>query len=264
MKQFNDLDFFLGKAPIHINKEDMLSYFVYAYEFTWTYPMFLENKDRIIEFIQERINEEFIDIQSLSGDQRWWLFVFITMREILSYYSAEYGFQTVQYLIQKIHLTSTDSLCLYANIIHYIMMNSIPDVLVLRPLEMKAVQTALSDVDQYVDFFMDKQDALIEVIRKNVNQKDFKKGYLDEILMKDRSILRKYSNMYNAYFEVFMHFFISVFDYKIAPEKMSREDLEKAISELVLLFVATSVEKPKVEALHRDLFGIVKDIQNKL
>lgn len=263
MKKYDNMDFVLGKAPTHIAKEDLLSYFVYAYELSWTLPMFRSKKDKMMEFIEQEIKKESIDTDALSVEKQWWLFVFITFREMLTYHSAEFAFQTVQHLIRQMSSASEESLCLYANMVHSIMMKDLPDVLVVRPLEMKPIQTILAESDLSVVFFMDRHEAIVKVIRKHINQKDLKLSYFGELLMKDRSILRKFSNIYNVYFEVLMHFFISTYDYKMSPQEMTPEVLEKAISDLVLLFVAASVEtKPKIEGLHKDLFEIVKEIKN--
>lgn len=262
MKKYDTLEFVLGKVPTHIDKSEMMSYFVHAYELTWTLPVFDKKKDIMIDFLEEQIHKEKIDVESLSGEKFWWLLVFFIHREILFYHSAEFAFQTVQHVIRHISSTSEESLCIYANMVHSIMMKDVPDVMVVRPMEMKAVQTVLAEVDPSVIFFMERHERFVKAIKKHLNQKDLKQSYFNELLMKDRSILRKYSNIYNVYFEVFMHFFISTYDYKMSPKEMTPEALDKAISDLVLIFVAASVDtKPKIEGLHKDLFDIVKEIQ---
>ncbi|WPS85373.1 hypothetical protein SMD22_01725 (plasmid) [Brevibacillus halotolerans] len=260
----HEVDFLLGQAPKHIEKADILPFFVYAYEFTWTLPMFIEKKDRMLTYLQEEIERESIDINDLSTERRWWLFVLIAMREIAKYHSAEFAMQTVQYVLSRIMHIPEQSLLHYANIIQSVMIREIPDVLIIRPLELQTVKSVFEYTDELVQFLLAKKNDFLKVIKKHLIQRDLQKEYLDGILIKDRNIMRKFSNMWNVYFEVFIQFFVSVYDYRLSPEKMGAEDLDKAINELILIFLIASVEnKEKIDNLHSELHDIMRGIAER-
>lgn len=261
MTKNQEMEYLLGQAPTHIEKEDILPFFAYAYELSWTLPMFADKKDRMLAYLQEEVAKESIDNDEFSAEKRWWLYVLIAMREIVKYHSAEFAFQTIQHVIHRIKHIPEQSLLRYANIIQSIMLREIPDVLVIRPLELQTVNSVLVDTDESTQFFLEKKEDIIKVIKKHLIQRDLQKEYFDGILMKDRSIMRKFSNMWNAFFEVFMHFFLSVYDYRLSPEKMEVDELEEAIKELILVFLVASVaNKEKIDALHTDLHEIMKEI----
>ncbi|MFF2531450.1 hypothetical protein ACFVS2_21320 [Brevibacillus sp. NPDC058079] len=256
-----EVEYVLGQAPNHIEQTDILPYFVYAYELSWTLPMFIDKKDRMISYLQTEVENESIDIDKLSNEKRWWLYSLITMREIAKYHEVEFAQQTIQHVISRIQFIPQDYLLRYANIIQYVMLRELPDVLVIRPLEFQAVKSEIANTDESVQFILGKKDALIKVIKKHLIQRDLQKEYFDGMLMKDRSIMRKFSNMWNAYFEVFMHSFIATYDYSLSPENMNVEELDKAISDIVLIFLVTSIEnKEKIDDLHVELYEIMKDI----
>jgi hypothetical protein len=253
--------YILGKAPLHVGKKDILPYFLYAYELTWSMPMFIEKKDSMISYLELEVKKEYLEINDLCLEKRWWLYVLIAMRDISIYHRIEFSVQTINHIIRNIFKISEKSLCNYINSIHSIMVEEIPDVLQIRPNEVKTLGNSLVDTDDSLQFFLEKKDIIIKVFKKHLIQRDLNKEYYDTIFMKDRRILRKFSDVWNAFFELFVHFFITVYDYKLSPKNMKLEKLEKAIEDLILVFVVSSIaNKEKIDAFHIELSEIVKEI----
>ncbi|MBP1308664.1 hypothetical protein JOD82_001684 [Paenibacillus sp. 1182] len=253
--------YILGMAPKHIQKEDVLQYFLYAFELSWSMPMFIDQKDKMMSFFVQEVEKEFLSFEDLSIEQTWWLCVFIAMREINKYYSSEFAVQTLSQLIRRIQRIEEGSLCRYANIFQAIMLEEHPDVLAIRPLELHALSNVFAESDKLLQFFIENKTHIVCVIKKHLIQQDLNDVYLNSVLMKDRRVLRKFSNIWNSFYELFIHFFIAVYDYKLSPLHMGEEELKNAIGDLVLIFLVNGVSnKRKIDELHDELSLIVQNI----
>lgn len=202
--------YILGSAPKHIAKEDVLQYFFYAFELSWSMPMFIDHKDKIMSYFTQEIEKELLSFEDLSIEQTWWLCVFIAMREINKYYSSEFAVQTLNQLIRRIQHLEEGSLCRYANIFQAIMLEEHPEVLAIRPLELHALNNIFAESDRLLEFFIVNKTRIIAMLKRHLIQQDLNHVYLNSVLMNDRRVLRKFSNIWNSFYELFIHFFIAV------------------------------------------------------
>lgn len=263
MTLIDEGNYLFGDVPKGIEKEDVLSYFLYACELSWKHPMFDEKRAYMMNFFLGEFQSDGIDFENLSPERKWWLCVLTAMREIARHNKAEFAVHTIQHIIRT--LPSSDPVIIrdYVNMIHSIALEEFPEVLIIRPLEMERVNSVFVKNDLTVKFFLSKHDEIVEVFQKHITSRDFQKLYFDEVLLEDRTIMKKYTNDMSMLFEFFMHYFISIYDYRINPDQMEAKELEKAVKELVLIFmVATIKTKSKIDKLHEAVYEVIKDVMN--
>lgn len=254
----------LGYAPEHIEQQDLLPYFVYCFEFSWTYPMFEEKNKNMIAYFEEKFREEKKDFASLTLEQKWWLCVLIAIRDIAQYYHSEYAVYVIQQLLNRFERIDANLLSYYCNFLQSILIDELPEVLVIRPMELKKLGSTLPDQEPTLAFMMEQRDQVLASLKKYLRQKDLEKEYLDSVLVNDRRILRKFSNLWDAYYETFIHFFISVYDYQLVPQKMKKEKMKQAIQELILAFFAASISsKDKIEHILHEITPLFDPLVEK-
>lgn len=256
-------NYLLGDVPKEIEKEDVLSYFLYTFELSWKHPMFDDKRGFMMNYFLGEFQKDEIDFESLSHERKWWLCVLTAMREIAKHNNAEFAIQTIQHVIRTLPSADPVSIRDYVNMIHSIALQEFLDVLIVRPLEMERVNSLFARTDKTIRFFLDKRDEIVNVFQKHITSKDFQKLYFDEVLLKDRSIMKKYTNDMDMLFEFFLHYFTSIYDYRINPEQMDEKELEKSVKELVLIFmIATIKTKSKIDKLHEEVYAVIKDVKN--
>lgn len=250
----------LGFAPVYIDHQDVLPYFVYCFEFSWIYPMFKEKNKNMMAYFEERFKEEKKDFGSLSLEQKWWLCVLIAMYDIAKYYRYEYAAYVINQFIIRFERINENLLAYYCNFLQSILVDSLPEVLVIRPAELHKLGSTLPDEEPTLAFLIKNQERVLASFKKYLK---LDKEYLDGVLINDRRILRKFSNLWNAYYETFIYFFISIYNDQIVPQKqkMEKEKIKQAIQELILTFLTASVSsKDKIEYVLKEIMPLFEPL----
>lgn len=250
----------IGKAPTHIEKEDLLDYFLYAFEFSWNSPIFEDRKSKLDEVFKNKAESLFPDYESFSVERTWWLYVLIGLQEITYHQELEFGKETVDYLLKRFTALSEEALEQQINEIQHAFYDEIPDILLVRPLELKALQNSTIEHDKYLPFFIENHERMVKVIQKHLNQKDIDKDYFERFTMTNKKRLRKFSSFWNGYYEIFTNYFLSIYNFQMPLEPQEIEEELELIEEMIILFlVASVVNKPKIEPLAYDLTEILRE-----
>lgn len=251
----------IGKAPTHIESEQLLDYFLYVFEFSWSSLVFDEKKDALVEFFTEQAKVWHPNYEEHSIEKRWWLYVLLALNEITEDQKVEYGKLTVQNLIKKLPTLSGDLLEKQVNEIQHAFYDEIPDILTVRPLELRTLENTTLEHDRYLPFFVDNKDHFVNLFKKHLRQKDISKEYFERFIMSSRKRLRQFSTYWDGYYEIFITYFISLYDFRMPQEIEDKEEEYDLLLEMVILFLVASVmDKPKIEDLADEMTEKLKEL----
>lgn len=250
----------IGKAPTHIEKNELLDYFLYVFEFSWNSPVFDEKKGILDKHFMETAKSFYPEYESFSLAKQWWLYVLIAMKEITEDEQLKYGIATVDYLLSRLGVLSENTLESQINEVQHAFYDEIPDVLLVRPLELEVLENSTIEHDVHLPFFVKNKDRFVHVFEKHLRQKDIDKEYFERFTMTNTKRLRKFSTFWEGYYEIFINYFVSLYDFRMPQEMDSIEEEYDLLEELVILFlVASVINKPKIEEVVDELTEILKE-----
>jgi hypothetical protein len=250
----------IGKAPTHIDESDLLDYFLYVFEFSWNCPVFEEKKATLDEYFIERAKSFYPDYESFSLSKQWWLYILIAMKDVTEDQQLKYGITTVDYLISRLPVVSERMLEDQINEIQNAFYDEIPDVMLVRPMELEVLENSTIQHDMHLPFFIENKEHFVKVFEKHLRQKDIDKEYFERFTMTNTKRLRKFSTFWEGYYEIFINYFISLYDFRMPQEMESIEEEYDLLEELVTLFlVASIINKPKIEEVVDEITEILKD-----
>lgn len=248
----------LGSTPVHIKKEDLLDYFLYTFELTWNH----DNHSNIRQMKEDYVREarQFQpNYENLELGQLWWFIVLIGLREVAKKEELLYTQSTIEHLLKKAHVLSEDKLFRYANEIHIPLYRDIPDALLMRYVEMERLSSDSLEKDPYARFFLPRRKEIVRVFKKHLNQKDLKAEYVEEYFSSDLKRLRKFSNFWDAFFDLFVYYFVTLYEFKAFDHPDDTVEFE-VMDELLIAFLITALNEEEgktMEALSEDLLDIL-------
>lgn len=254
----------LGKAPTHVPEEELISYFLYAFEFAWNSPAFETRKNQLAPYFIQEAQSLVPAYDQLSLSKKWWLYVMIALRDITHDNDIKFGKETILYVIRQIERLSEEELELYVNDMQNAFYEEVPDILVIRPLELERLQNSILDEDPYLGFFLEQKEPILKVMKKYLKQKDVDKEYINHLTLNDKTILAKYTDFWNVYFEIFTNFFLSMYDFQMPYEKEDGVEEKDVVEEMIMIFFIASVNsKTKIEELTSELLEVILPIMEK-
>lgn len=200
----------LGKAPSHIKKEDLLSYFLYVFEFSWNNPFYSSKKEKLREyFAQETLR--YSNVEKEQVERLWWLYILIAMRDMSKYYGYFFGYETIKHILRRFPYLSKEDLEMDCNDVHYALMDREEIIFIPRPLELQALQSAFLKTDPLLGFLLKKKEEVIHAFSKHLRQKDIDSSFIQKVTLGDKRLIRQFSSFWNVYFELFIHGFLEFY-----------------------------------------------------
>lgn len=250
----------IGKAPAHVDKSDLLDYFLYVFEFSWSSVVFEEMKSSLGNFFADKAKEWYPGYESFSLERQWWLYTLIAMHEITKHEQLKFGEMTVEFLLSRLSDMPESLLEAQVNEVQHSFYDEVPDVLLVRPLEIEKLHNSTIDHDLYLPFFIVNKDRFVKVFEKHLRQKDMNKEYMERFTFTSKRHSRKFSTYWEGYYEMFINYFIALYDFRMPEEMESMEEEYDLLQELLILFFVGSVQsKPKIEDVVDELMEIMKD-----
>jgi len=251
----------VGKTPTHIEREDLLDYFLYVFEFSWNNVAHESKKSQLRKHFETESIKFVSDIHALPKEKLWWLYVLIALKDIAETDEVEYGKATILHFLNKIEKLSEEQLVEYANEIQHGFYYELPESLVIRPLELVALGNKMAEEDPYLKFFFEKKEEMIKALTKHLRQKDVDSGYFNNITLNDRKLTRKFSSFWDTYYEIFLNYFLSMYDFQMIQTEIDESEEHDVLREMLFIFFIASIEnKLKIEPLIDDFFDIMVDI----
>lgn len=254
---------FLGEAPEKVEKEDLLDYFLYVFEFSWTMDVYKDKKDHIKDFFTNTANQLFPQFHEFPVSKMWWSYALIAMREMTEYEGMVFGNKTVNYLIKKIPMYSNKLLTRQINELQLAFYHQVPEHLLIRPLECPNLDCDFEMYNVHYPFFLQNKKTLIKIFEKNLRQKDVDKHYLSRFSKESMKRLRQFSTFWNGYYELFVLYFVYLYHYQMMQaEYMDEKDFreEELVEEMVILFLTSSISsQERVEKTALEITEFLKD-----
>lgn len=252
--------FLIGKAPNHIEQTDLLDYFLYVFEFSWNTPIFEERKENLPQYFTEMAKQHYPDYETFSLAKQWWLYILIGMHDIAKDQETHYGIATVEHIIKKLPVMSESLLERQVNEVQHAFYDEIPDLLLVRPLELENLQNSTIKHDNHLPFFIQNKERFIAIFEKHLRQKDINREYFERFTMTSRKRLRKFSSFWEGYYEIFINYFVTLYDFRMPLEMESKEEEFDLLEEMTIQFLVASVNtKPRIEDAVDDIMVILKE-----
>jgi len=250
----------IGQAPTHISQDLLLDYFLYTFEFSWNSPIFEEKKSKLDVEFKKKAQTLFPEYESFSVARQWWLYVLIAFQEITEHQELEYGKFTVSHILKRFPVLSETSLERQINEMQHAFYDEIPDILLVRPLELKVLKNSTVEHDLNLPFFIENKDRFLKILGKHLNQKDINKEYIERFVLTNKKRLRQFSTFWNGYYEIFINYLLSMYDFKMPEEMEDKEEEVELMQELVILFLVASVtNKAKIEDLSDEWTELLRE-----
>lgn len=249
----------IGKAPMDIEKESILSYFLHVFEFTWSTLAYENKRENLNAYFSEQANLLKPNHATLSAKKEWWLYILITFRDVALYNSLDYAVGTVENMIKRIDFMSEELLERQVNELQNAFYHEVPDILLMRPLEMERLSCSIAEADHFLLFFLQNKEKFVSILEKMLRQKDIKKDYYEEFMRTGKKINKEYSSFWNGYYEIFIHYFISLYDFFMPFQTESFEEERDSVEKMILSFFTTSVAtKEKIEDVSDEFLLILE------
>lgn len=251
----------IGKAPTHIEREDLLDYFLYVFEFSWNNVAHESKKEKLKEHFQTESLKYVADIDALTNAKLWWLYVLIALKDIAEEEEIEFGKETVLYFIHKLEKLTESQLEEYANEIQHGFYYELPEALVIRPLALVELGNKTAEKDPYLQFFFERKETIIKTLTKHLRQKDVDNAYFNSITLNNRKLTRKFSSFWDTYYEIFLNYFLSMYDFQMIQTELDESEEHDVLREMLFIFFVASIEnKLKIEQLVDEFFDIMVDV----
>jgi len=262
MSEINNFQM-LGKAPSHIEKENLLSYFLYVFEFSWNNPFHSSKKEKLREyFAQEALR--YANVEKEQAEKLWWLYILIAMRDMSKHYGYFFGYETIKHILQKFPNLSEENLEMDCNDIHYALMDRGEFIFMPRPLELQALQSTFLKTDPLLSFLLAKKEVVVKVFLKRLRQKDIDSSFIQKLTLGDKSLIRQFSSFWNVYFELFVHVFLEIYMQQMENEEFHevvKKRKREVIKNIVLVFCIKSIlTKERIEKVIHDVSEILLPI----
>lgn len=248
----------LGTLPTHIEKQDLLDFFLYAFELTWEEQKKGDEK-KMKAYYDEEAKKFQPNYENLEHGQLWWLFVLLGLRELTIKEEIHYAQSTIEHLLKKAHRLSENTLFRYANEIHLPLFRDFPNAIILRYVEAERLDSISVEQDPYTKFFLSKRKDIVRIFKKHLKQKDLKEDYVEEYISSDLKRLRKFSTFWDAYFDIFVYYFATLYEFKTFEHEDDRVEYE-IMDELLIALLMNSLQEEEgalVDALSEDLLDIL-------
>ncbi|MDF2879538.1 MAG: hypothetical protein K0R54_95 [Clostridiaceae bacterium] len=259
---------FLGEAPKYKEEKDILNYFLYVFEFNWTLPAFEQYQANIREHFEFELNKILNTNKELSNEKQWWGLILIALRDISIEAEFHYAVEIINKIFKSIKITSEDSLKESANKINSALFSEIPDVLWIRPLELVALNSDALTNDNAMNYLLENTEAIKKIFTKNLTQKDVNMEYMNNLLINGKKFDLKYADFWSIYFEVFILYFISIYDFLQYSDKLNHKEQIEHIAELLkktnlVFFVASIKNKIKIDKVNNEVTELVVPFMQK-
>lgn len=253
---------YLGKAPTHIEKDKLVEYFLYTFEFIWTSPAYEANKESILSRFKQRLSELRKKNESpLSLAHEWWALGLFALKDLVEFENRFFAVETIQYLLNRLHTLSEEELEDYINSLNNVLADEVPDVLSIRPLEIQPLQSDADQNDKVLAYFLESKEPFLSVFKKHLVQKDIESLYINQLAVNDKKMNYQFTNFWNSYFEIFVGFSLSMFDMVRHAPEFTAEKSEQLIKEINLVFLITSVKnREKIDRLNNELTELLKPL----
>lgn len=254
---------FLGEAPKHIDESNLLDYFLYVFEFTWTAEAFQNKKENIKNYFEEKLNN-LLKENKISKEVQWWALVLFALRDLTEHLRYYYAVETINMLLNKISNLTEKELEYYCNDINNALDDEMCDILAIRPVEIKNLSSDAMENDILLSFLINNKDEFVKIFKKHLIQRDIDMTYIKEFMIIEYKTLRKFSDFWNMYYEIFLGYFLSVSDYvddyirknihrdANIEQMLQQINTEQAIKKINLAFFIASIKnKPKIDVVNK-------------
>lgn len=256
---------FLGDTPTHISKGQLFDYFLYTFEFLWTSPTYDTYKESISVHFKRRL-DALKDKQEkpLTIGQEWWALVFFALKDLAESERYAYSTETIQFIINRIHILSDDELENYANSINDVLYDEVPDILVIRPLEVEKLNSDAYQKGKVLAYFLERKEEFLLTFKKHLEEKDIEKMYINQLALNDKAINEPFTDLWRSYFEMFTGYSIAMFDMVLKLPQQTEEFKEQLLKEVNLVFLIASVKNSsKIDAINSELTELLRPLYLK-
>ena len=254
--------YLIGKAPQHVEQEDLFNYFLYAYELTWR-----NMKDKTVEARREKIDAVarniLLNYETMETDRQWWLFHLISYNQLLADTDFEYMKNTVNYLLGKFERIPTSLLEFYVNEIQFILYNDNILSLSARPTELQNLQSSLSETDHYLVHFLNYQETAVSIFKKYLTEEDCNEDFIRNVVILSPELTAKYSSYWDAVYEALTVFLLTLID-MFAPSELLEGLAEEEVSQYYVTLMTSQLtnltdNKDALEKIIVELLPIVME-----
>lgn len=251
-------EMYLGETPTNINKENFMNYFLYVYEFNWTSECFSKIQD-IELFFTKKLDEleEKLECE-LSVEKKWWALTLLSLNEYAKYDELIYSLNVIESIFNKFKILSVQEIELYVNLINSSQYGELPEVLSVRPLAIRDINSNITHGDKEFERMLDNSDRFIKIFKKNLLQRDIFKDYLSQILVNKRKTNKEFTGFWESYFEIYLGFILTLTDMLDAPIKEISKNYREDILGISSVFLISSIEnKEKIDKLNEELSEVL-------
>lgn len=257
----------IGKAPTYIEKETMIHYFCYVFEFQLNSKGYgFRFKKDLEQLFKDEIKELHYNWDDLSPEKIWWLCYLIATKLICEDEGYQYASHTINHILGKIEELSEESLEKYCNEIQFILYNDNRHCLIPRLLSLKDLDSSIYSMDYYVAYFDLNKEDIMKVLKKWLKQKDMYPEKLE--LYKQSQYSKKYCTFHEYSFELFGNFFLTMHsilnNHPIVENSSFEAEFNENVFDNILYMYIEQVlaNKENAEKLQKGLKKIISPLKN--
>ncbi len=246
----------LGTPPKHIETEDLVDYFVYAFELSWACPVFEKSRHEIKSIFKKKLDSLLAE-HNLPIEKQWWALMLSALSDIAENKDFFYAKETISRLFKRIEHISCEQLEEYINDINIAFSGETSNYLALRPMAMESLASDMIEEDSGLKFFLDNKNRFITILTSNLIQKDIEKEYLSQFFLLDDKAIRKYANIWDMVFELYIGHFLSMC-YTKEDVNTNESGFEDFVKQTNIAFFSNLVKnKLKIEKLNNELTSVI-------
>jgi hypothetical protein len=247
------IGYFLGKTPSFLTKEEVLDYFMYAFELQWVGGLLNYPPKKIRAKLEKELDEKLKTIKNDTAGKRWWLLSIYVLLLLSQDRTMKYSEKTLWGLWNQVDLLSEDELEMYCNLIDHGISMVTDTHLTPRPLALQILGSEYYDHDKMLQKMLHNTEKNIRQLHEYVKLKELTINEIVKSMVNPISITQKYTDMSHVYYELLMihvfseyEFFEHQQEYQANFAKTWEEVLHHS---LMVFFYRTVKDKTKIEPL---------------
>lgn len=223
----------VGRTPIFESEENVLTRFIYTFEFSFMTEPFDDKRENLEKWFKEQTKALPYEWESLSKEQQWWGYVFILSKEVIAYEGLSYATTVCESTILNLPSKEEDVLELIANHFVFGVASKTMKTPLIRPLEFVNLEVSLDNNDIFSEILIEVLPVASSYLKKHYKQREINEDFMKTFWLSNKKYVRKYASVWEAFAEININMIFVLYGAAINSRsntsKMERETILKNV-----------------------------------